>query len=86
MTHDKPIPTSRPHDDSDPLDFLSNLGEDVSAAQQALFSHPSWRDGWNAPPDWAMKSLGQSPPSRMRRAGGSRGWSSRAVLPMASGI
>lgn len=34
-----------PHDDSDPLDFLSNIGEDVSAAQQALFSHPelaSW--------------------------------------------
>ncbi|MBO1329460.1 hypothetical protein OQ496_13615 [Acetobacter suratthaniensis] len=45
MTHDKPIPTSRPHDDSDPLDFLSNLGEDVSAAQQALFSHPEMA-GW----------------------------------------
>lgn len=45
MTHDKPIPTSRPHDDSDPLDFLSNLGEDVSAAQQALFSHPELA-GW----------------------------------------
>lgn len=34
-----------PHDDRDPLDFLSNIGEDVSAAQQALFTHPelaSW--------------------------------------------
>ncbi len=34
-----------PHDDSDPLDFLSNLGEDVSAAQQALFVHPELA-GW----------------------------------------
>lgn len=34
-----------PRDDSDPLDFLSNLGEDVSAAQQALFVHPELA-GW----------------------------------------
>ncbi|MFT8959083.1 MAG: hypothetical protein ABF917_15515, partial [Gluconobacter oxydans] len=34
-------------DDSDPLDFLSNLGEEVSAAQQALFVHhelAGWKD------------------------------------------
>lgn len=41
MTKDK----SRLHDDSNPLDFLSNLGEDVSAAQQALFVHPELA-GW----------------------------------------
>ncbi|MBO1329405.1 hypothetical protein OQ496_13360 [Acetobacter suratthaniensis] len=34
-----------PYDDNDPLDFLSNLGEDVCAAQQALFSHPEMK-GW----------------------------------------
>ena len=35
----------QPHDDEEPLDFLSNIGEDVSAAQQALFVHPELA-GW----------------------------------------
>ena len=40
-----------PYDDRDPLDFLSNLGEDVSAAQQALFVHPEL-------PEWLERTPG----------------------------
>ena len=40
MPKEKSRPDARFDDVEDPLDLLSNLGEDVSASQQALFVHP----------------------------------------------
>lgn len=45
MPKEKSRSAARFDDEEDPLDLLSNLGEDVSAAQQALFVHPELA-GW----------------------------------------